>query len=353
MNDNNQLSLSTQNLRKGNILTEEELVLCIREIINESVLAKSKKIFLKALAQKGETGEELAIFIREFRKLSVDPELEDFAPHAIDLCGTGGDKAHSFNISTFVSFVVASAGVPVIKHGNRSISSKCGSADLIEAIGIPLGASLPTIRKSMEELNFTFLFAPSFHPSFKHIAPVRKALAEEGIISIFNLLGPTINPANPANQLLGVFNPSFLPKIGKALSLNKVGRGLVVHGLVNDTTVNGVDELTNCGKNFVYGIGDIHTNNIEHWDAERWHVGRGEFSGLLGGNLDQNLKIMKVLLEDNTPTTLRTTVLLNASTAFWIQGKCSSLAEGMEFADSLLVDGVVKKWVCKASNLFK
>ena len=193
MNAQSQLELSTQNLKEKKNLIARELVDCIQEITNEIISIESKKNFLKALSEKGETDEEFAIFIREFRKLSVNPELEDFAPNAIDLCGTGGDKAHSFNISTFVSFMVASAGIPVIKHGNRSISSKCGSADLIEGIGLHLSSDLRMIRRSMEELNFTFLFAPNFHPAFKHIAPVRKALAEENIITIFNLLGPTIN----------------------------------------------------------------------------------------------------------------------------------------------------------------
>ena len=155
MNAQSQLELSTQNLKEKKNLIARELVDCIQEITNEIISIESKN-FLKALSEKGETDEEFAIFIREFRKLSVNPELEDFAPNAIDLCGTGGDKAHSFNISTFVSFMVASAGIPVIKHGNRSISSKCVVLT-IEGIGLHLSSDLRMIRRSMEELNFTFL----------------------------------------------------------------------------------------------------------------------------------------------------------------------------------------------------
>ena len=352
MNAQNQLDLSTLKLKDKKNLTVEELVSCIQEITNEKVSVESKKCFLKALSEKGETDEEFAIFIREFRKLSVNPELEDFAPNAIDLCGTGGDKAHSFNISTFVSFMVASAGIPVIKHGNRSISSKCGSADLIEGIGIPLTPSLSMIRKSMEEINYTFLFAPNFHPVFKHIAPVRKALAEENIITVFNLLGPTINPATPANQLLGVYNPGLLKKIGNALTANKVNSGLVVHGLVNDTKVGGVDELTNCGINKVFGIGNLSMPEINNWSPTKWNASEGNFSELQGGDLRENLQIMNSLLEGRAPKSLRTSILINAATAFWIQGKCSSLEEGFEFADSLLIDGAVKQWLVKASDLF-
>ena len=353
MNDKDQLSVSTENLKTGHDLPEDELSSCIKELTRESVSPQHKQDFLKALAQKGETYEEFSIFIREFRKMSVDPQLHEFAPYSIDLCGTGGDKAQSFNISSFVSFVVASAGVPVIKHGNRSISSKCGSADLIEAIGIPLNPPSDEIRGCLKSLNFTFLFAPHFHPAFKHIAPIRKTLAETGIITIFNLLGPTINPARPANQLLGVFDPIYLSKIGKALTSNKVKSGLVVHGEVRHSQVMGMDELTSCGANQVFGIGELAMEQTEQWQPEKWKVKTGNYADLRGGDLAENLKIMKSLLDGSAPDTLRTTVLVNAATAFWIQGRCSSLDEGMELAESLLVNGTVKLWLEKVSNFFR
>ncbi len=353
MNDKDQLSVSTENLKTGHDLPEDELSSCIKELTRESVSPQHKQDFLKALAQKGETYEEFSIFIREFRKMSVDPQLHEFAPHSIDLCGTGGDKAQSFNISSFVSFVVASAGVPVIKHGNRSISSKCGSADLIEAIGIPLNPPIDKIRECLKSLNFTFLFAPHFHPAFKHIAPIRKTLAETGIITIFNLLGPTINPARPANQLLGVFDPIYLSKIGKALTSNEVKSGLVVHGEVRHSQVMGMDELTSCGANQVFGIGELAMEQTEQWQPEKWKVKTGNYADLRGGDLAENLKIMKSLLDGSAPYTLRTTVLVNAATAFWIQGRCSSLGEGMELAESLLVNGTVKLWLEKVSNFFR
>ena len=181
MNDTSQLSASSKKLKSNQNLSQGELTDCIQEITKESVSLIDKKDFLKSLAKKGETEEEFEVFVREFRKLSIDPELGDITNRAIDLCGTGGDRAHSFNISTFVSFLVASAGVPVIKHGNRSVSSKCGSADLIEAIGIPINPTKEKIREGLKELGYCFLFAPHFHPSFKHIGPVRKELAKERI----------------------------------------------------------------------------------------------------------------------------------------------------------------------------
>lgn len=353
MNDHNQLSFSTNRIKLEQNLNEDELVACIGEITQESVSTNDKKDFLKALSLKGETDEEFSIFIREFRKMSIDPELGDYSKEAIDLCGTGGDKAHSFNVSTFVSFIVASAGVPVIKHGNRSITSKCGSADLIEGIGIPVNGPIEKIRESIKALNFCFLFAPQFHPAFKHIAPVRKELAAEGVVTVFNLLGPTINPAKPSNQLLGVFDPLHMKKMGNALTSNNVHSGIVVHGNLNNCSISGVDELTNCGDNKVFGIGQIQMDAIENWSPSKWGCEYGSFSDLKGGDLTYNISVMNALLEGTAPKSLQTTVLLNASTAFWIQGRCSSLSEGMELAKSLLIDGVVKKWLDKVNLFFK
>ena len=161
--------------------------------------------FLLALAEKGETPAEVAAFAAGISSLAVDPGVSDWADRAIDVCGTGGDGSGTFNISTAVSFIVAAAGVPVFKHGNRSITSKCGSADLLEALGIRLDATAEQVRASLEAVSFCFFFAPAYHPAFKEIMPVRKALATEGKRTIFNLLGPLINPGKPAHQLLGVF----------------------------------------------------------------------------------------------------------------------------------------------------
>tara|TARA_B100001939_G_scaffold291201_1_gene262930 strand:- start:219 stop:968 length:750 start_codon:yes stop_codon:yes gene_type:complete len=249
--------------------------------------------------------------------------------------------------------MLASAGIPVIKHGNRSISSKCGSADLIEAIGIPLNCTEEIRVEGMKKLNFSFLFAPQFHPAFKHISPVRKSLAEEGIITIFNLLGPAINPAKPANQLLGVFNPKYMQKVAHALTNNGLRSGLVVHGLISKGPVSGVDELTSCGENKICGIGRLKANSMEIWEPSRWKQKEGSFNDLAGGTLDQNIKIMKTLIEGNAPPALLSTVIINAATAFWVLGRCVSLEEGAELAESILTDGLIKKWLSEVGVFFK
>ena len=240
----------TKSLNEKTDLDSDQIKFCIDQLVSEKVEASEKENFLISLSEKGETADEISSFIKHFRLLAKDPALESFSENSIDLCGTGGDKAGSFNISTFVSFIIASSGTPVIKHGNRSISSKCGSADLLEAIGIPLEIDKVKRIEGMKRLNYSFLFAPSFHPAFKHIAPVRKELARKGTISIFNILGPMINPAQPGYQLLGVYSQNLVSKVSHSLHQSGIKGGFVIHGCVEEnSTINGVDELTSCGQN--------------------------------------------------------------------------------------------------------
>jgi len=350
--DSQNLVTETEQLLDGEDLSAEQIAHCVDQLTSEEINAGLKKNFLIALSQKGESDREFSQFVAEFRNRSIDPQLQDFAPNAIDLCGTGGDKAGSFNISTFVSFVVASAGVKVIKHGNRSISSKCGSADLLQAFGIPLQARPEILRSSLEEINFAFLFAPEFHPAFKHIAPVRKLLAQEGIITIFNLLGPTLNPARPAHQILGVFAPEHIKKISHALSKNGCSNALIVHGHISNDRIQGVDELTACGENLLLGYGQFSTEEIERWNPERWSQSIHPFEDLKGGDLDHNLRLTDQILSCQCPPGLFAAILINASSAFKVCGRVSTLEEGIELADSLIRGGTVKNWLDRAGKFF-
>ena len=185
----------TESVKAGQSMSRAEAEASAQLLGSESISNEQKCAFLKALADKGETAEEVSGFASVFRSLAIDPMVSDFAERGVDVCGTGGDGFGTFNISTTVSFLLAASGVPVLKHGNRSITSNCGSADLMEALGIRLEVELPVHRKALEVLNFTFFFAPAFHPVFKAIMPARKALAEQGQKTIFNLLGAMINPA--------------------------------------------------------------------------------------------------------------------------------------------------------------
>ena len=336
----------TQLLRDKQNLEDDQIRLCIDFLTAEKVLLEEKEDFLLSLALKGETAEETASFINYFRELARNPELHEFSEQAIDLCGTGGDRAGSFNISTFVSFILASAGVPVIKHGNRSISSKCGSADLLEAIGIPLELDINQINESIKQLSFTFLFAPSFHPAFKHIAPVRKELAKKGIITIFNILGPLINPARPGFQLLGVYAQELVSRIGNSLKQTGIKSGYVVHGCVDDhPTITGVDELTSSGQNIICGFEQKKGIRNQIWGPEKFGLEYSNISDIKGGDLKRNLELMNLLLNNRAPKGLTSSVLMNAALAFMTVGKTNNLQEGVGLARQLLIDGKVKKWL--------
>ena len=342
----------TEQLAVGNDLEPDQAILAAKELASSEVGLEEKKAFLIALSAKGETGAEVAAFAQTFRKLALDPQVSEWADQAIDVCGTGGDGSSSFNISTAVSFVVAVAGVPVFKHGNRSITSKCGSADLLEALGIRLDATPEQIRSSIKELNFCFFFAPAYHPAFKEIMPVRKALAAEGQRTMFNLLGPLINPGRPAHQLLGVFSGDWVERIASALGEIGLKSGLVVHG--TPETGLALDELSCAGTNVIQGFGGLasETGVLTAADAGLAECG---FSDLSGGELEMNLETMHDLLSganDVVPAGLRDTVLLNAGTALWIAGKAAGLKAGISLADELLTSGAVADWLAKAQDFY-
>ena len=340
-------------LREKKNLDPDQIRFGVDQLVSEKVEFSDKETFLTCLTMKGESIEEIASFISYFREIALDPELESVSEDAVDLCGTGGDKAGSFNTSTFVSFLVASSGIPVIKHGNRSISSKCGSADLIEAIGIPLEVDGQQRREAIKALNYSFLFAPAFHPAFKHIAPVRKELASKGIISIFNILGPMINPARPGYQLLGVYSKELVSKISDSLHYSGTKGGFVVHcAIEGHPSIKGVDELTSCGKNIVQGFG-MHSASKKIVTPAEFGFQSTPVEDIAGGNMEQNLALMNQLLADEAPEGLTQSVLMNASLAFFATGRTNGFEEGVELAKKLLKDGVVKNWLSKITQFFR
>jgi anthranilate phosphoribosyltransferase len=344
----------TSILKRKENLTKEQIKVSIDLLVSEKVEFSEKESFLISFAQKGEIISEIASFINYFLELSRDPELSDFSENAIDLCGTGGDRAGSFNISTFVSFIIAAAGIPVIKHGNRSISSKCGSADLLEAIGIPLEVEKNKRQEGVKFLNYAFLFAPAFHPAFKHIAPVRKELAKKGVITIFNILGPMINPARPGYQLLGVYSEKLVSKISESLDQSGKKSGFVIHGRIKgNATIQGIDELSSCGENIVQGFGQNSSTKKTIWDVEKFGCNSAPIEHIAGGDLSENLRIMERLLDGSASTGLTDSILMNASLAFLTTGRTKNLEEGVDLAKKLLKDGTVKTWVAEVTTFFK
>ena len=331
-------------------LTAPEVKAAAAALGSPSVAAAAKVAFLIALAAKGETAAELAGFATAFRALAVNPGVEVWAPRAIDIVGTGGDHAGGFNISSLVVLILASAGVKVMKHGNRGITSKCGSADLFAALGVDLAATPEKSRRALGELGFAFYFAPNYHPAFKHIAPVRKTLAALGQRTVFNILGPLINPGRPANILLGVYSLPLVTKM--ALALEELGQaaGLVVHGVI--APQQGIDELTTATVNHVHGVGRLRDLRAV-WQAADLGLAVAPFAELKGGDVAANVALVEAILAGRGPAGLVDTIVLNAAVALHIIGRIDNIRAGLAPARELLLGGTVKAKIAATREFYR
>jgi anthranilate phosphoribosyltransferase len=309
-----------------------------------------KSTFLTALADKGETAEEIASFARAFRERAIDPEVGEFSAEAIDIVGTGGDHSGGFNISSMVVLVLASAGVKVMKHGNRGITSACGSADLLAGLGAKLDASPEKLRGSLRELGYCFFFAPAFHPAFKHIVPVRKALAAQGRRTVFNILGPTINPGRPAHVILGVFAEAWVERMAAVLELLGTKAGLVAHGVIADG--RGIDEITTATDNRVRGVGTRRDIDAR-WTAADFGLASANFEELKGGDVATNLAIVEAILDGRAPAGLTDTIALNAGLGLWTIGKVSTAMDGISSARELLLGGAVRAKIQATRDFYR
>jgi anthranilate phosphoribosyltransferase len=226
-----------------------------------------------------------------------------------------------------------------MKHGNRGITSKCGSADLLAALGVNLEATPDKLRAALRELGYVFFFAPAYHPTFRHIGPVRKALAAKGQRTVFNILGPLINPGRPAHVILGVFSEAWVPRLAEALDALGAAAGLVAHGSLGDG--RGIDELTTATPNRVRGAGRLRDLDAI-WQGADHGFPAARFDDLKGGDLAQNLAITEAILSGRGPAGLVDTIVFNAATAMWVCGRTTSVAEGAGHARELLLGGAVR-----------
>jgi len=287
--------------------------------------------FLMGLRLKGETVEEIAAFAQVMREKSIQirPNVEGMEGLLTDVCGTGGAKVKTFNVSTLTAFMAAGAGVPVAKHGNRGVTSPCGSADLLERLGVDLDAPPARIERGIEEIGVGFLFAPKFHPAMRHAAPVRRAL---GVRTVFNLLGPLTNPAGVEAQLLGVFDPKLTEIYPEVLRALGARRALVVHGR------DGLDELSTVGET---RVGELNDGKIRHYELRPEELGLRRAAPYQIGALPPEesarlaLKLLKGELRDERYEML----LLNAGAAIYVGGGAASLEEGLARAEESLRSG--------------
>lgn len=339
-----------EQLQSGESLSEEGAELAARLLAEEVVDDELKRAFLIALGEKGETVQEVSAFARVFRSLALNPGLEDWAARGIDIVGTGGSGSGGYNISSVTAFVVAAAGVPVLKHGNRAITSQSGSADFLGMAGISLESDPARLRKSLETLNFCFFFAPAFHPAFKHIMPVRKAMAAEGKRSVFNILGPLINPAAPRAQLLGVSSLEWLEPLAASLTQLGLARGLTVYSELSDG--RRMDELTTAGENHLAGMGDL-ADVRQTKTPEDWGFVRTNPEQLRGAEAEANWQLFQDILEGRGRSGLVDTIVLNAAAALWVAEKADSLETGLSMARELLLGGAVRDWVSRTRAFYQ
>ena len=263
--------------------------------------------------------------------------MRDFAsnisPHVsgtlVDTCGTGGDTVKTFNISTIAAFVASGAGVPIAKHGNRSVTSKAGSADLLETLGVNINLTPEQVERLIEDIGIGFMFAPLFHKAMKHAIKPRK---EIGIRTVFNILGPLTNPAKAEAQVLGVFSPELTEIMAEVLGNLEVKRALVVHG------VEGLDEISIAGKT---KVSELKNGKVENYTLtpEDFGIDRAEIKELKGGSLGDNARTALSILRDNTKGARRDIVIINSAAAIYVGEKAKSLEEAVELAENAIDSG--------------
>ncbi|GAA5483565.1 anthranilate phosphoribosyltransferase [Haloferula sargassicola] len=326
-------------LAAGEDLSPRQVEVAAALLLDEKGEEDKKLRLLELLSAKGETAAEIAGFVEAFLEQAVNPHvgLADVEGPTIDVCGTGGDKLNLFNVSTTTMFVVAAAGAVVVKHGNRGITSKSGGADVLEALGVRLDLPAEGFRTCLEKAGVGFLFAPSYHPAFKAVAGVRKQLAERGIRTIFNLIGPLLNPGRPQCQLVGVFERSLCPVFAEILQ--RLGResAWVVHGTTSDG--RSVDEVSLLGSTRICKAGTFQDLLDEEIRPRDLGLAHAEIADLQGGDAAVNAAILENILAGKDTGPKADMVLINAGTAIACCGLADDIGGGIELARAVISDG--------------
>ncbi len=313
-------------LVEGRDLTPEEGALVMDEILSGKATEAQIGAFLTAMRIKGETPSEIAAFARVLRSRAVSarPAL---VGTLVDTCGTGGDGAGTFNISTVAAFITAAAGVPVVKHGNRGATSRCGSADLLEELGIPLGLEPARVVSCVEEVGIGFFYAPMYHGAMRYAAGPRR---EIGIRTVFNLLGPLANPAGADAQLLGVYDPALTRPVAEVLAELGTRRAVVVHG-------DGLDEIATTGKTVV---SELRGSAIRDYtiDSSSLGIPTAKKEEIAGGTPAENAQILCDILDGRTGPR-RDIAVVNAAASIYLGGRATDLADGIRVAEAALDSG--------------
>lgn len=324
-------------LAKKENLTYDEAYTVMDEIMGGKASDVQKSAYLTALSMKGETIDEITASAAAMRAHCVKL-LHNV--DALEIVGTGGDGANSFNISTTSSIVIAAAGVPVAKHGNRAASSKCGAADVLEALGVKITIPPEKSAELLEKINICFLFAQNYHIAMKYVAPIRKEL---GIRTIFNILGPLANPAGANMQVMGVYEEALVEPLARVLENLGVKNALVVYGQ------DQLDEISSCDPTTVCEVknGEFKTYVIK---PEDFGFKSADKSELVGGTPEENAVITRNILNGEETGAKRTAVLMNSGAALYVAGKAQSIADGIQLAAELIDS---KKALAKLEEFIK
>lgn len=309
-------------------LTQKEAAGAMEDVLTGRAGAAQLAAFLVALRLKGETVDEIVGMVRVMRRHAIKVPLRG---PLVDTCGTGGDAMGTFNVSTAAAFVAAGAGARVAKHGNRAMSSRCGSADVLEALGAKIDLTPEQVARCVREVGIGFMFAQAFHPAMKHAAPTRKAL---GVRTVFNILGPLTNPAGAPSQVLGVARPDIAPLIAQVLRRLRTRHALVVHGH------GGLDEFSLSGPTDVHEVTD---GSIRRYSITPRNVGlkRAPLNAVLGGSAELNAEIItSVLGGERGPH--RDIVVLNAAGALVAAGRASDIRDGVRLAEASIDSGAAR-----------
>jgi anthranilate phosphoribosyltransferase len=354
----------TKQLQTRTPLTEEQVGVAVAALVDENIAAETKADFLAALAHKGETVAEIAAFARALRAKSIAPPLDAAirAGEILDVVGTGGDQLGTFNISTTVAILCAAAGVAVAKHGNRAVTSSVGSADVIETLGIKVDFTPADAAQALREHGFVFLFAPHYHPAFKHIAPARKLCAARKQRTVFNILGPLLNPVQPTAQLVGVPRPDLCEPLARVLQTLGVRRAMVVSGEVLGAGLEALgkslsaapdasrptpraflDEFSTLGETTVAEFYQDRGFTVSTLAPENFPLQPATLADLAGGDKFANAEIIRRILRGDERGPKRDAVLLNAAAALFVAGKTKSLVEGWDLAATTIDGGAAAK----------
>ncbi len=312
-------------------LSREEAEASMKEIMDGAATPSQIACFITALRMKGETVEEITGCAAQMRAHATT--IHPKAKHLVDTCGTGGDVSHTLNVSTISALVAAGAGVQIAKHGNRSVSSKCGSADLLEALGVKIDLEPKLVEACIDEVGIGFIFAPKFHMAMKYAMPSRR---ETGIRTIFNILGPLTNPANAHAQILGVFDEKLTKMMAEVLGNLGTKEAMVVHGM------DGLDEISISAETKVSHLkeGEIETYLIK---PEDFAIEKGSKNDIVVGGIEEGKKAALEVLESKDKGAKRNIVILNAAAAITVGGKSKNIKQGIELAIKSIDSGSARK----------